>query len=55
MLPFSALLVLFIIAIVLLYVFKKEYVVKKKVQDFPVKFPEDKDKVQYNILFVLYK
>lgn len=45
MLSFSATVVLIVIAIIIYFVFMNEFRVKKKITEFPVKFPEDKVKV----------
>lgn len=52
MLSFSATVVLIVITIIIYFVFMKEFRVKKKITEFPVKFPEDKVKVSSNILYV---
>lgn len=48
MLSFTATAVLIVIAVIIYFVFIKEFRVKKKIVDFPVKFPEDKNKVSPN-------
>jgi len=45
MLSFTATVVLLVIAVIIYFIFLKEYRVKKKITDFPVKFPDDKNKV----------
>lgn len=46
MLSFTATAVLFVIAVIIAFVFKREFIVEKKIEEFPVKFPDDKDKVK---------
>ncbi|XP_053375497.1 conditioned medium factor receptor 1-like [Mercenaria mercenaria] len=44
MLSFTACAVLFVIALIIYFVFNREFIFKKKITDFEVKFPEDKNK-----------
>ena len=41
----TAISVVIVIAAIVSFVFKREYVYKKKVEDFPTKFSQDKEKV----------
>ena len=51
MLSFTASAVLFVMVVIIAFVFKREFILERKVEEFPVKFPDDKDKV---FLFMMF-
>ncbi|XP_060579987.1 conditioned medium factor receptor 1-like [Ruditapes philippinarum] len=56
MLSFTSSVVIFLILIVIYFVFRREFVIKKKIADFEVKFPDDKNKTDdrswYDVVIV---